>query len=191
MMRDERGFTLPEMLGTLVLMGIVAGAFGQMLISTSKTSNRVEEQAVLQGQVRASIDRLTTDFRQATTMTATSPVEAASATALTFDSPDRGNPFHLRRIAYQVVNGQLQRSTTVSTDTDGPPWVWPATPGPWITELGSITNASPFTFYDANGAVTTTATAVRSLRITVNVAPKQTQGGSNSYSTLIAIRTLQ
>ena len=172
-------------------MGIVTGAFGQMLISTSKTSNRVEEQAALQGEVRASLDRLTTDFRQATTMGGTSAVEAASATSLTFDSPDRGTPFHLRRIAYQLVNGQLQRSTTVSTDTDGPPWVWPATPGPWVTELGSVASTSPFTFYDATGAVTTTPTAVASLRITVNVAPKQTQGGSNTYSTLIAIRTLQ
>ena len=72
MMRDERGFTLPELLVTLVLMGIVIGAFGQMLISTSKTSNRVEEQAALQGEVRASLDRLTTDFRQATTMSGTS-----------------------------------------------------------------------------------------------------------------------
>jgi prepilin-type N-terminal cleavage/methylation domain-containing protein len=191
MTRDERGFTLPEVLVTMVLMGILAGAFGQMLISTSKTSNRVEEQAALQGEVRASIDRLTTDFRQATTMTTTSPVEAASATALTFDSPDRGTPFHLRRIAYQIVNGQLQRSTTVSTDTDGAPWVWPATPGPWITEVGSITNPSPFTFYDTNGAVTTSAAAVRSLRITMNVAPKQAQGGNSTYSALVAIRTLQ
>jgi prepilin-type N-terminal cleavage/methylation domain-containing protein len=191
MSRDERGFTLVEVLVTMALFGIVLGAFGQMIITSSKTSNRVEEQAALQRDVRASIDRLTTDFRQATKMDTTSPVESVSSTSFTFDSPDRNVAFHLRRIAYQLVNGQLQRSTTVSTDTDGAPWVWPGTAGPWITELGSITNASPFTFYDANGAVTTTASAVHSMRINVTVAPKQTQGGSNTYSTLIAIRTLQ
>jgi prepilin-type N-terminal cleavage/methylation domain-containing protein len=191
MMRDERGFTLPEVLVTMVLFGIVLGAFGQMIITSSKTSNRVEEQAALQQEVRASIDRLTTDFRQATTMGTASPVESVSGTALTFDSPDRGTLFHLRRIAYQLVNGQLQRSTTVSTDTDGVPWVWPGAAGPWITELSSVTNPSPFTFYDSNGAVTTTASAVHSMRITLTVGPRQTQGGSNSYSTLIAIRTLQ
>ena len=76
MMPRRAGFTLPELLVTLVLFGIVARRFGQMIITSSKTSNRVEEQAALQGEVRASIDRLTTDFRQATTMAATSPVEA-------------------------------------------------------------------------------------------------------------------
>jgi type II secretory pathway component PulJ len=191
MMRDERGFTAVELVVAMTMLLIVLVAFGQMLITSSKTSNRVEEQAALQSEVRASVDRLTTDFRQATTTGAPSPVESVSSTALTFDSPDRRTPFHLRRIAYRVVNGQLERSTTVSTDTDGYPWVWPVTPGAWIPELTSITNASPFTFYDASGVATTTVSAVHSMRITLSVAPKQTQGGTNTYSTLVTIRTLQ
>jgi prepilin-type N-terminal cleavage/methylation domain-containing protein len=191
MMRDERGFTVVELLVGMTMLAIVLTAFGQMLITSSKTSNRVEEQAALQAEVRASVDRLTTDFRQATTTGAASPVESVSSTAFTFDSPDRGTPFHLRRIAYRVVNGQLERSTTISTDTDGYPWVWPVTPGAWIPELTSITNASPFTFYDASGVATTTMSAVHSMRITLSVAPRQTQGGTNTYSTLVTIRTLQ
>jgi Tfp pilus assembly protein PilW len=191
MMRDERGFTAVELVVGMTMLLIVLVAFGQMLITSSKTSNRVEEQAALQSEVRASIDRLTTDFRQATTTGVASPVESVSSTAFTFDSPDRRTPFHLRRIAYRVVNGQLERSTTVSTDTDGYPWVWPGTPGAWIPELTSITNASPFTFYDASGVATTTVSAVHSMRITLSVAPKQTQGGTNTYSTLVTIRTLQ
>jgi prepilin-type N-terminal cleavage/methylation domain-containing protein len=191
MIRDEHGFTLPELLVSMTLLAIVLAAFGQMLITSSKTSNRVEEQAALQSEVRASVDRLTTDFRQATTAGAASPVETVSSTSVTFDSPDRGTPFHLRRIAYRVVNGQLERSTTISTDTDGYPWVWPGTAGAWIPELTSITNASPFTFYDGSGTATTTPSAIHSMRITLSVAPKQTQGGTNTYSTLVTIRTLQ
>jgi Tfp pilus assembly protein PilW len=191
MMRDEHGFTAVELVVAMTMLLIVLVAFGQMLITSSKTSNRVEEQAALQTEVRASVDRLTTDFRQATTTGAPSPVESVSSTAFTFDSPDRGTPFHLRRIAYRVVNGRLERSTTVSTDTDGYPWVWPGTAGAWLPELTSITNASPFTFYDSSGAATTTVSAVHSMRITLTVAPRQTQGGSNTYSTLVTIRTLQ
>jgi prepilin-type N-terminal cleavage/methylation domain-containing protein len=191
MIRDESGFTLPELLVGITLLAIVLGAFGQMLITSSKTSNRVEEQAALQTEVRASIDRLTTDFRQATTTSAATPVESVGSTAFTFDSPDRATPFHLRRIAYRVVNGQLERSTTTSADTDGFPWVWPGTAGPWIPELTSITNASPFMFYDSSGTPTTTVSAVHSMRITLTVAPRQTQGGTNTYSTLVTIRTMQ
>jgi prepilin-type N-terminal cleavage/methylation domain-containing protein len=191
MMRDERGFTIPEMLVTMVVMAIVMTAFGQVLITTSKTSNRVEEQATLQAEVRASIDRLTSDFREATTTGTAAPVESAGATAFTFDSPDRATPFHLRRIAYRLVNGQLERSSTTSTDSDGYPWVWPATAGPWVPQVTSITNASAFTFYDSSGAVTTNPSAVASLRVTFTVAPKLTQGGAATYGALVAIRTLQ
>jgi prepilin-type N-terminal cleavage/methylation domain-containing protein len=187
---DEHGFTLPELLVTMSLLAIVLAVFGQMVITTSNTSNRVREQATLQAETRASLDRLTTDLRQATTTTDVSPVGSVSGTAFTFDTPDRSTPFHLRRISYRLVNGTLERSTTLTTDSDGAPWVWPAATGPWIQELGSIRNASPFVFYDANSIATTTADSVRSLRVTLTVAPKQTQGGSNTYSTLVTIRTL-
>ena len=187
---DEHGFTLPELLVTMSLLAIVLAVFGQMVITTSNTSNRVREQATLQAETRASLDRLTTDLRQATTTTDVSPVGSVSGTAFTFDTPDRSTPFHLRRISYRLVNGTLQRSTTLTTDSDGAPWVWPAATGAWIQELGSITNASPFVFYDANSIATTTPASVRSVRVTLTVAPKQTQGGSNTYSALVTIRTL-
>jgi prepilin-type N-terminal cleavage/methylation domain-containing protein len=191
MIRDERGFTIPELLVTMVLLGIVLTAFAQMLITSSKTSNRVEEQAALQGEVRASIDRLMSDFRQATNSTTSSPVVAVSGTSFTFDSPDRSTPYHLRRISYRLVNGQLDRSSTLSTDSDGAPWVWPPQAGAWIPQVTSITNPTPFTFFDGSGVQTTDPNAVHSMRITLTVAPKQQQGGSNTYSSLISIRTLQ
>jgi type II secretory pathway pseudopilin PulG len=179
------------MLVTMAVMGIVLAVFAQMLVTSSNTSSRVEEQATLQNDVRAAVDRLTTDFRQATNAFGTSPVESLSGTTLTFDSPDRMTPFHLRRISYRLVNGELDRSSTTSTDSDGWPWVWPTGTPLWTAEIGSVTSAGAFTFYDADGAITTDPTAVRSARISVTVAPRQTQGGSASYTALVSIRTLQ
>jgi prepilin-type N-terminal cleavage/methylation domain-containing protein len=189
--RDEGGFTLPELLVGMVILTIVAAGFTQMLISTSKTSNRVEEQAMLQNDVRASLDRLTSDLREATNAHGTSPVEAATPTTLTFDSPDRATPYHLRRISYRLTGGTFQRSTLVSTSTGTWPWTFPAAPAPWTTELDSITNTDAFTYYDANGALTTVPSAIRSVRVSFTVAPHQAQGGSSSYNALITIRTLQ
>jgi prepilin-type N-terminal cleavage/methylation domain-containing protein len=190
-LRDERGFTAVEMMATMAVMGIVMAVFGQMLVASSKVSSRVEEQATLQNDVRAAVDRLTTDLRQATNANGTSPVESLSGTTVTFDSPDRMTPFHLRRISYRLVNGRFERSSITSTDNDGWPWVWPTAAATWTPEIGSVTNAAAFTFYDANGAVTVDPTAVRSARIGVTVAPRQAQGGSAAYAALVSIRTLQ
>jgi prepilin-type N-terminal cleavage/methylation domain-containing protein len=41
-LRAESGFTLIECLVTIAIMGIVMTVFGQMLLTTSKTSSRVE-----------------------------------------------------------------------------------------------------------------------------------------------------
>jgi prepilin-type N-terminal cleavage/methylation domain-containing protein len=189
--RAERGFTIVELLATMAVMAIVLAVFAQLLVTSSNASSRVEEQATLQNEARVVVDRLTTDFRQATNANGTSPVESLSGTTLTFDTPDQMSPFHLRRISYRLANGELDRSITTSTDSDGWPWVWPLGAPAWIAELGSIKNSAAFTFYDATGAVTINPAAVRSARISVTVAPRQTQGGSATYTALVSIRTLQ
>jgi prepilin-type N-terminal cleavage/methylation domain-containing protein len=191
MLRAEAGFTLIELLVTMAIMGVLLSAFGQMLITTSKSSARTEEQATLQDLARAAINGLTRDLREATNTLGTSPVETLSGTTLTFDAPDEATPFHLRRIAYRLVGGELDRSVTTSLNTGNAPWQWPGTAGPWTATLDSITNGSIFTYYDASGAQTTNPTQVRSVRITLAVAPKQNQGGTSTYSALVSIRTLQ
>ena len=190
-LRGERGFTLIELLAAMAIMGTLLGAFGQMLITTSKSSTRTEEQATLQDLARTAISGLTRDLREATNTLGTSPVESLSGTTLTFDAPDEATPFHLRRISYRLVGGELDRSVTTSLNTSNAPWQWPGTSGPWIAALDSITNGSIFTYYDATGATTTNPTAVRSVRITLAVAPKQNQGGTSTYSALVSIRTVQ
>jgi len=190
-LRAEAGFTLIELLATMAIMGVLLGAFGQMLITTSKSSARTEEQATLQDLARTAISGLTRDLREATNTLGTSPVELLSGTTLTFDAPDEATPFHLRRIAYRLVGGELDRSVTTSLNTGNAPWQWPGTAGPWTATLDSITNGSVFIYYDATGAQTTDPTQVRSVRITLAVAPRQNQGGTSTYSALVSIRTLQ
>ena len=191
MFRAEAGFTLIELLATMAIMGVLIGAFGQMLITTSRSSSRTEEQATLQDLARSAINGLTRDFREATNTLGTSPVESLSKTTVTFDAPDEATPFHLRRISYRLVGGELDRSVTTSLNTGNAPWQWPGTSGPWTATVDSVTNGSIFTYYDATGAQTTDPTQVHSVRVTLAVAPKQNQGGTATYSALVSIRTLQ
>jgi prepilin-type N-terminal cleavage/methylation domain-containing protein len=187
--RAELGFTIIELLAAMAIMGVVIGAFGQLLITTMSSSSRTQEQATLQDLARATIDQFTRDLREATNTNGTTPIESLSATTLTFDSPDGTTPFHLRRISYRLTGGELDRSVTTSTDSDGWPWQWPNTSGPWSTALDSITNSSIFTYYDASGAETTDPNLVHSARITLTVAPRQALGGTATYSALVSIRT--
>jgi type II secretory pathway component PulJ len=190
-LRTEGGFTVPEFLVGMVVLAIILVGFGEVLINTSKTSNRVEEQAMQQNEVRAAIDRLTTDVRSATHADDTSPIVTVSPSTFTFDSPDRGTPFHLRRISYRLNGAKLERSTLTSINTGNPPWTFPNVVPAWIQELTSVQNSTVFTYYDAAGAATTDPTAVRSIRVTLTVRPLQTQAASTTYSSLVTIRTLQ
>jgi prepilin-type N-terminal cleavage/methylation domain-containing protein len=188
--RREDGFTIPEFLVGMVVLAIILAGFGQVLINSSKTSNRVEEQAMLQNDVRASIQRLTTDLRSATNVHDDQPIVAATASTLTFDSPDRATPFHLRRISYRVNGTNLERSQLTSVNTGAWPWTWPVTTPVWTPEVTSLTGSSVFTYYDGDGAVTTDPTAVRTIRVTLSVKPKQTGAAPASYSAVVTIRTL-
>ena len=78
-------------------------------------------------------------------------ISTATSTQLTFLSPDRAQPMRLRRIAYQVTGGQLQRAIATSTNTAAP-WTIP-TLSAWSAPLvrSIVTTGTPvFRYYDAS-----------------------------------------
>lgn len=197
-LREEAGFTLTEMLTVLAIMGIILAALALVLSMSITQSSQIQEQSTLQTEVRAAIDTMAREIRQAYTGDSTYPIETASSTTLQFLSPDRAVPFHNRRIAYRLASGQIDRALTTSTDTDGPPWAgfaWttfgsvPA--GSWVKQVGSVTNAAVFTYYDVNGALLTgtiTPSSVYRIKITVTVATKIASSRQFTYSTSTSLR---
>ena len=143
----------------------------------------------------ASLDRFASDFRQAyngdpTFLNPTSPIENVTAgTQITFTTPDRQNPLRLRRVSYRISGGALQRADVFSTDTDGWPWVWPGggAVGPYRTLVTNITTAAPFTFYDANGSTTTTASAVTGVQLDFTV--RTNRGRSTRFTERVTVRS--
>jgi hypothetical protein len=179
-----------EMMTTMAVLGIFFATFASVVGSSIKHGTEIQEQAVLQTEVRAAVDSLGADLRQATIAgdTTLARVSTATGTQLTFTSPDRAQPMHLRRIAYQVTGGQLQRAIATSSSTAAP-WVIPAL-GPWTTLTRSIaTTATPvFTYFDASGASTATAANVRAVRIVISVAPVSAPGRLLTYETRVSLR---
>ena len=196
---EESGFTLIEMTAAMAVIAILFGIFSLILSNTIRDSSTIEDQSTAQTEVRAAIDGLSQDLRQGYTGDASgtlTPIGAISGTALTFYSPDRAIPFHLRQIQYQLTGGQLQRRSNTSTDTDGYPWVWPA--GNWTaweTQASNITSASIFTgkYLNGAGAVVTTSTPsqVSGVWVAVTVSPRGSQGRTYSYSTSASVRAAQ
>jgi Tfp pilus assembly protein PilV len=191
----ETGFTLVEMIGAMAVLTIVIAAFAQLLAFTIKRSGRTEEQSTVQTQARAGLDAFASDLRQAMCNDTTSPVTTASASQLTFYTPDRATPFDLRQVSYQVSGGSFQREFVTSTNTGGPPWTMPnLTSASWITVFGGVTaaGAAPyFTYYDDTNTATTNPANVARVDIAMTVTPTGSTGGdgATTYTQTINLRT--
>jgi type II secretory pathway component PulJ len=190
MLGHQAGFTLVELVfATFVLTAGVIVAWSAIMATTARTAGRAQQLADLQTEVRAAVDSLASDLRQGQCLdSTTTPVTTATATQVTFYSPDRATPYHLRQVSYRVSGGNLQRAFATSTNTGGPPWTIPAL-GPWSTLVGQITNTSVFTYKDASDVTTTDPTAVASAKVSLVIAPPVGVGGAGAtYSTNIALR---
>lgn len=190
-LRSERGFTLTEMLTAMTVFGILIASYAGLLSSTVRQGTQIEEQSTLQQEARSAISVLGQDLRQAydgDDDTLTSPIESVSPTQITFLSPDRAQPFRLRRISYRLNGGQLERALATSSDTDGYPWSLPAL-GSYGRLVGSVVNASPFVFRTATGATTSTASAVRSVEVTLTVATKGSSNRQYTYRNVFTVRS--
>ena len=189
-LRSEDGFSVIELMVSIAVLGIFFAAFSTVVSSAIRNGSEVQEQAVLQTEVRAAVDSLVADLRQATIAgdTTLSRISTATGTQLTFLSPDRAQPMHLRRISYRVTGGELQRALATSTNTAAP-WTIPS-PGAWSRRAGSIvtTGIPVFSYFDASGASTSVAANVRTVRIRVVVATATSSSRQFVYDTRVTLR---
>jgi prepilin-type N-terminal cleavage/methylation domain-containing protein len=190
LLRREDGFSLIEMLTALVVVGILMAAFSSIVSAMVTHSTEITSESVTQTQARAGIDELARDLRQAYAGDGTSGIEAFTSSSITFDSPDRATPFHLRRIAYRLSSGVLQRQLTTSTNTNGPPWTW-GTVGGWSDRVRNVQNSTIFTAFSdfPGGAGTSTASAVRAVTLTVTVAAPGSRGKQYTYTGSAGLRS--
>lgn len=172
-LHGERGFTLVELAVAMPIMLVIMGGLVLMLTTVTHWSSQTQSEVSLQTEARAAINRLEAEVRGAIAPgDGTNAIVAATATSLTFDTPDTyattitggttENSFHLMQISYQVSGGTLQRQFKTSTNTYPAAygaWTWGSL-GSWVTEVGtvnSITNSDVFSYYgspNSSGALT-------------------------------------
>jgi prepilin-type N-terminal cleavage/methylation domain-containing protein len=155
--RSQGGFTLIELLIAMPLALVVLGGLTFTIVRTSHWGGQLQEESAQQTEARAVVSTIVSDLRQAYYRSGQAPIASGfSSTAMTFYSPDRQTPFHLRKISYQLASRKFQRSALVSSQTfvDPPTWTFTGTAG-WQTLLPLVTNSDVFTYYDANSDVYT------------------------------------
>jgi type II secretory pathway component PulJ len=184
--RQEGGFTLVEatVAGALLVVCLASGL--QFFVNAFSGASALERSTQVHADARFGTDRLVRELRQAYTGDpATSPVSAITARSLTFDTPGTRTPFVLRRMAYRINGGFLERSTTSSTTTSGPPWTF-GTTGAWV-QVMAVRDADAFVGRTSSGAATTDPTAVRSVDITFAV-PSSKGRTDRTFRTSVTLR---
>lgn len=190
-LRDQRGFTLSEMLASMAVLGLLFAAFATVMSTTITQGTQEQEIVALQTQARAAIERFAQELRQAHSGDPTWPIQVVATNSIRFLSPNRLQPFQLRQIEWRLSGGELQRRAVTSTDTDGAPWSLPSISGAaWTTEATSIRNTSVFEFFDGSEppAATTVAANVRKVTITLEVSTTGNSARRYTYQTSITPR---
>jgi hypothetical protein len=172
----------------MVIIGVIFAVFSITMGATIRTSSEVQEDSVLQGEVRATVDVIAKDLRQAYTGNGNPGLETMLPAELQFVSPDRATPFHLRRIKYRLFGKEIQRASARSTNTGSPPWTFPPSLSPYTTQVGSVVNTTVFRYYDSAGVVATQPADVASVTITLTVANPASPSRRFTYATSVAIR---
>lgn len=198
---DEEGFTLIEMLMTMVYLGVIFSLFAALISLTVSNDNTLTSESALQAQVRGALDQITSEVRQALPLTTTSTSAfvtsggTMSPTSLTFYTPDEtyssGSPttFHLNEESFSLSGGNLDYSFAQSTNTGGigTTWTMPAL-GSAVAEVSGITNSSIFTYFDDNGAATTVPADVATVVVTLTVKEDSAAGSPITYTDSATLR---
>lgn len=200
-----------ELMVAMPLMLIIMGGLVIMLTTITHWSSQTQEETTLQTEARSALNTLEVGIRSAFIGDGTSPIITATATSITFYTPDEsftqpsGQSFHLLKVSYNVTGGTLQRQFMTSTNTypTAPPWTWPGSMGSWLTvvgQSGSITNANVFTYYTSAGAQTTPPTGltfpiadpsgVRAVGIKLTLSSGGSQPDTFTVSDTIALREM-
>jgi len=170
-----RGFTLIEILVTLVIAMVVMTAIFAIFVSSNRNYRTQDSAADAQQRVRIGIDFMVEDVRQAgldPTGSGNFGLEVYTPTKLRFTADmdldgvvDNAN---LERVTYEydAANQRLRRCLYEGTGSET-----------WQTLIDNVSGVT-FTYLDRDGAATGAVGDIRSVRVTLTSRGTNAQGGT-------------
>jgi type IV pilus assembly protein PilW len=186
---DPRGFTLIEILITLLIAGVVMAAIFSIFVSSNQSYRTQDSVADAQQRVRVGIDFMVDDLRMAgldPTDSGNFGFETATGTKLRFtadvDLDGVVDNTNLERVTYEydAANQRLRRCLYEGTGSES-----------WQTLINDV-SAVTFTYLDSSGAVAGTPADARSVLITLTAQGTNGQGGTftRTLTTRVICRNL-
>jgi prepilin-type N-terminal cleavage/methylation domain-containing protein len=179
--RRSSGFTLVELIISIVLIGILAAVGSSMIADSFTTTRMVNAENASEGQARYALERLAREIREvkyvSSGATGNYCITTMTATNLVFTKTVSGTP--------SAVCGTAD--TTVNINYSSPNLTLG---GAFLTTQVDTTAAIPFRFnyYQSDGTTTATNTLdIKFIQITLTVKDP-TSGQSISQRTRVALR---
>jgi prepilin-type N-terminal cleavage/methylation domain-containing protein len=158
--RDERGFTLVELLVTMTILSVVMALITGTAIFLQRSINETDQRYDDLAQARLAMDTTTKWVRSAITVDPfTQPFNVARPSQVRLlANVDVAGGVPPQLVDLRVVNGALQEQVWTGTINGSGDWqVASATPRTRTIAHG-VTSTTPFTFFDADGNDITPAT---------------------------------
>ena len=166
--RRDSGFTLVEMLTSLLLMGIVITSMWMVFGSVNSVANNLASTSSSAEEARRTLGILTDEIRQAVEPTEGLGAFASAGTwGCTFYC-DANHDDVPEKIGYSVTNGAVYRTTQSSLTSAAPyDFTGAARSSIYISDLANDATAPLFSYFGADGNATTTLSAISLVRVTV------------------------
>lgn len=150
-MKKRQGFTLIEIIIVMVLIGILGGAISPFIYSLSKIVILEYSLGGVNTQARVAMERMSRELRVIRNNTSTDLTAASNAITFTTINGDT--------IGFSLSGSNLMRNSQI---------------------LASNVSNLTFTYYDSNGATTTTVADMKFIRIDLTLTQNNSSANLNT-----------
>lgn len=194
LLRDERGFTLTELLVTMMVGLIVLGAIVTLVTVTARSSGRISERVAANQLARPTMARVMNELHSACISPGLAPILTGSTSdAISFIHGTGSSvaPTPVKRSIAVSGAGVMTDTTYAKTGGTAPDWTFSSTPSSTyqlLENVGQVGSTPIFRYYAYEGGTISQTPlpvplsdtdAARAVQVTISIAVSPTKSGTS------------